>query len=87
VNLMKGLDMGINVGAPAANDTLAHAVEPPPTLGGASGGNVSHTTGDVSIVIQVSSTATAAELKEMMPGIMADALEQAGLTVGTSQAA
>jgi len=87
VNLMKGLDMGINVGAPAANDTLAHAVEPPPTLGGASGGNVSHTTGDISIVIQVSSTATAAELKEMMPGIMADALEQAGLTVGTSQAA
>lgn len=88
VNLMKGLDAGINIGAPAANDTLAHSVDPAPVLNGkAAGGNVSHTTGDITINIQVASTATAAELKEMMPEIMADALEQAGLTVGTSQAA
>ncbi len=87
-NLMQGLDMGIDMGAPAANDTLAHAVDPAPTIGKASGSaSVSHTTGDITIHIEINGIGSVAELKEAMPGIMADALEQAGLTTGTPQAA
>ncbi len=87
-NLMQGLDMGIDMGAPAANDTLAHSVDPAPTIGkAAASASVSHTTGDITIHIEINGIGSVAELKEAMPGIMADALEQAGLMTGTPQAA
>jgi hypothetical protein len=88
-HMMAGLDMGIDLGAPAANDTLAAAVDPAPQVSQRATGSasVTHNTGGVTINITISGIGSVNELKEMMPEIMADALEQAGLMTGAPQAA
>ena len=87
-HLMDGLVQGIDLGSKVANDTLAAAVSPPPAQAGAVGASqtFNNTSGPVSIVINIQGIAGANELKEMMPDILADAFEQAGLTQGAPQA-
>lgn len=83
-HLTMGLAQGIDRGAPAANDSMAAVVEPAAVQSAASGGasaapSVSASSGGVTVNITINGVAGAEQLKESLPGILADAFEQLAL--------
>ncbi len=95
-HLTSGLAMGIDAGAPAANDSLGSAVSPavaqasaqsggPASGGGGGGASVTFAAG--SIVINVPAGGNSAEIKAAVLEALTDAFEQAGLQHGAQAAA
>lgn len=90
-HLTMGLVEGIDRGAPAANDSLMNVVQPAAVeraaASGGGGSTVSASSGGVTVNITINGVQGAEQLKQDLPGIIADAFEQLTLQKGAPVAA